>query len=100
MLRRRLLSVVVLVAVVVSGCSSDDPDTFDGFCRRFNELRRDLLEGSVSEAELQERITADRLGDPGGQLSQLREELEAAALAQDAEGAEAAGDELTQRCAG
>ena len=99
-MRRRLIPLVLVLALLGGSCSSDDPDTADGFCRRFNDLRQDLLAGELSEADFQARITADELGDPGGELSALRADLEAAALAQEAEAASAAGDELTQLCAG
>lgn len=97
---RRLLVLVVVFAVASGSCSSDDRDTADGFCRRFNDLRRDLVAGELGEADFKARITAEELGDPGTELSRLRDELEAAALAHDADATATAGEELSQLCAG
>lgn len=99
-MRCRRLSLLAALAVVVSSCGSGKDDSPAGFCRRFNDLRGELILGEVNESELQKRVTAESLGDPGGSLSDLRAELEAAVEAKDGEAIASVGDTLTQRCAG
>ncbi len=95
---RHLFWLVALV--VVSSCGSDRDNSPAAFCRRFNDLRGEFILGKVNEAELKQRVTAENLGDPGGSLSDLRADFEAAVDAQDGTAIASVSDALTQRCAG
>lgn len=64
-----------LLTVTAASCSSGGDVA--GFCRRWDRVLERTSDGSISStSELLDAVSADKLGDPGGTLSSMRQGFE------------------------
>jgi len=74
--RRGSVLLIGCTLMLVTGCSGSG-GTSSGFCGRWDAVLADVDNGRInSESELLEAIAPSSLGDPGGELSNLRSAFE------------------------
>ena len=76
-MKKILFVVFIAVSISLPACSSGGDSA--GFCRRWIEVLDQVNSGAISSSEeLLSAIEPSKLGDPGGQLSEMRNRFEQA----------------------
>ena len=76
---RRLAISIALSGLVISACGYSSGGTPEGFCNRWDTFLKKARDGGYnSQSAYVEAVSAENLGDPGGDLSVLRSRIERA----------------------